>query len=100
MAKAKRGDLLSCAGCGLVLVVDEACGCAEADIVCCEQPMAKGKLAAAKARKKSAAKAVPNKAAKTVKAAAPKPAAKAKAKPAPKAPAKPTAKKAVKTTKK
>jgi hypothetical protein len=55
MAKAKKGDLLSCTECGLVVVVDEACGCAAAEIVCCDTPMAKGKLAAAKAKKKAAA---------------------------------------------
>lgn len=70
MAKAKQGDQFSCTECGLVVVVDEACGCAAAEIVCCEMPMAKGKLAAGKARKKATAKAIPSgaKAGKTVKA--------------------------------
>ena len=31
MAKAKKGDYLSCNECGLVVTVDEACGCATAD---------------------------------------------------------------------
>jgi hypothetical protein len=55
MAKVKKGDVLNCEVCGLVMVVDEACGCAAAKILCCEQPMAKGKSAA---KKKPAAKAV------------------------------------------
>lgn len=120
MAKAKQGDLLSCMECGLVVAVDEVCGCADVALICCDKPMAKGKLAAGKAKKKAAAKAIPGKAAKAVKApapakaapkaaakkpaapkaAAPKAAAKPAAKAAPKAAAKPAAKKAVKAPKK
>jgi hypothetical protein len=87
MAKAKKGDYLSCDACGLVVVVDEACGCAAAEVICCDKPMAPGKAAANKAKKKAAA-AKP--AAKPAKAAA-------KAKPVKKAvaKAKPAAKKAV-----
>ena len=93
MAKAKKGDYLSCVECGLVVVVDVACGCAEAEIICCDEPMARGKMAAAKAKKaavkkpaakavKAPAKAKPAKAA--AKTAAPKPPVKAAAKkPAP-----------------
>jgi histone H1/5 len=102
MAKAKRGDLLSCEMCGLVLVVDEINGYGMAEALCCDIPMAKGKAAANKAKRKSldikakgAAKAVAAK----PKAAAKKPAAK---KPAAKKAAakkvavkKPAAKKAV-----
>ena len=55
MAKAKKGDVLSCRVCGLVLVVDNACGCSATEILCCKKPMAKGKPAA---RKKSPAKAL------------------------------------------
>lgn len=117
MAKAKQGDVLSCKECGLVVVVDEISGYAEAAIVCCKQPMAKGKLAAAKAKKKAVAKAIPASAAKALKAAspvkgkakaaAPKAATKATAKapakaakPAPKKPVKAAAKKAPKAAKK
>ena len=65
-----QGDKLTCRTCGLIVVVDTACGCAEAcDIVCCEQQM-KPVRAAAKAAPKAAAK----------KAAAAKPRPKAKAK--------------------
>ena len=92
MAKAKQGDHFSCTECGLVVVVNEACGCAAAEIVCCETRMAKGKLAADKARKKAPVKAIPSgaKAVKTVNAS-PAAARKAPAKvvaPVKKAPAK------------
>ena len=56
MAKAKKGDLLSCNECGLVVVVDEACGCAAAEVICCDTPMAPGKAAANRAKKKAGAK--------------------------------------------
>jgi hypothetical protein len=86
MAKAKKGEYLSCDVCGLVVVVDEACGCATAGIICCEKPMAQGKAAANRTKKKAVAK---KPAAKAVKAPAKaKPAkAAAKAKPAAKKPA-------------
>ena len=85
MAKLKNGDLLTCEVCGLVVIVDEACGCAVGEVICCKDtPMVKGKAAAAKAKKKAlpAATAKPAAAKKTVKvkAAVPvkKPAVKAK----------------------
>ena len=38
--KVKQGDRYSCDVCGLVVSVDEACGCVEPyDIVCCGQQM-------------------------------------------------------------
>ncbi len=85
MAKAKKGDLLSCNVCGLVVTVDEACGCASADVICCAKPMVPGKAAANRAKKKAGAKKPAAKA-----AAKTKPAKKAaaKAKPAKKAAAK------------
>jgi hypothetical protein len=82
MAKAKRGELLSCEMCGLVLVVDEINGYGMAEALCCDIPMAKGKAAANKAKRKSldikvkgAAKAVKAKP-KAAKAVAKKPVAK------------------------
>ncbi len=84
MAKARKGDVYSCEVCGLIVVVDEVCGCATADLLCCKAPMGKGKAAAVKARKKALA----------LKAPAAKPAAKAKAKPAKKAAPKAAVKKA------
>lgn len=67
MAKAKKGDYLSCEVCGLAVVVDEACGCAASEILCCKKPMVKGKAAA---KKKPAAKAVAAPAKTSTKAAA------------------------------
>ena len=58
MAKLKKGDLLTCEVCSLVVVVDEACGCAVGEIICCkDKAMVKGKAAAAKAKKKVTTKA-------------------------------------------
>jgi hypothetical protein len=38
--KVRAGDQYSCEVCGLVVSVDEACGCVDAcDIVCCGQQM-------------------------------------------------------------
>jgi hypothetical protein len=54
MAKAKKGDLLSCELCGLVVVVDEVVGMSMAELICCEERMGKGKAAAEKAKKKAA----------------------------------------------
>jgi len=39
MAKVKAGDVLSCEVCGLAVIVDEECGCATIDLICCEEPM-------------------------------------------------------------
>jgi hypothetical protein len=42
--KVGRGDQYSCEVCGLVVSVDEVCGCAEAhNIICCGQEMKAGK---------------------------------------------------------
>lgn len=41
--KAKKGALYACRVCGLVVTVDEACGCTEAhELICCGKVM-KGK---------------------------------------------------------
>ena len=78
MAKAKKGDRMGCNVCGLVMVVDEACGCETAEIICCKKPMVKKRAAAAKKPKakavKAKAKAKPAKAAAKAKPAAKKPA--------------------------
>jgi len=72
MSRVKTGDVLSCEVCGLVVIVDEECGCAVAEIICCEEPMMnKGPVV----RKKAPAAAKPKKKV-TVKKA--KPAAKKK----------------------
>jgi len=38
---AKKGEKYKCEECGLVVIVDEDCGCAVCDIVCCDVPMKK-----------------------------------------------------------
>jgi hypothetical protein len=45
---AKKGEKYKCEKCGLAVVVDEACGCTECDLICCEVPM---KPVKAKAKK-------------------------------------------------
>jgi hypothetical protein len=36
----KKGDAYKCTVCGLVVSVDEICGCVDTcDIICCEKPM-------------------------------------------------------------
>jgi hypothetical protein len=35
----KKGDKYQCEDCGLVLLVDEPCGCEPCEIVCCGTPM-------------------------------------------------------------
>ncbi len=57
----KKGEKYKCDECGMVIVVEDACGCEECDVVCCGAPM------------------------KPVKEEKPKATAKIKAKPAPKA---------------
>jgi len=90
MAEFKKGDLLTCSVCGLVVVVDEVCGCAMGEIICCrEKPMVKGKAAAAKAKKAATAATAKPAAPKGVKGKTPPPAKAAK----PTAKAKVTAKK-------
>jgi hypothetical protein len=91
MSKVKPGDVLSCEVCGLAVIVDEECGCAIAELVCCEEPMEnKGpkppkKVVAAPKKKAVAKKAKPivkkpvAKKAAVKKPAAKKPAAKKKA---------------------
>jgi len=91
MAKAIKGDKLSCTVCGLVVVVDEACGCATAEVLCCKKPMAKGKLAIAKAGKKATPSSGAAKTAKTTVTAKAKAGAAKATITAKKAPAKPKA---------
>ncbi len=44
-----KGQALECEVCGLEVIVDEVCGCAEAHgIICCSQPMKEKPAKAAK----------------------------------------------------
>jgi hypothetical protein len=55
----KKGDKYKCEDCGLVLLVEEPCGCEPVEIVCCGKPMkpvmktqkAKPKASSAKPKK-------------------------------------------------
>lgn len=58
MARAKEGDRYVCDECGMVVWVDEPCGCDTCEIVCCDVPMVK----AAGVAKKAVKKTVPSKA--------------------------------------
>ncbi len=90
MSKVRPGDVLSCEVCGLSVIVDEECGCAIAELICCEEPMEnKGpkppkKVAAAPKKKVAVKKAKPPK---KMAAAPKKKVAVKKAKPALKKPA-------------
>jgi len=44
-AATRVGSKYNCADCGLVVVVDEDCGCATVDLVCCGTPMKKKRAA-------------------------------------------------------
>ncbi len=37
--KKQKGDKYKCEECGIVVVVDELCGCEPCDLVCCGVPM-------------------------------------------------------------
>jgi hypothetical protein len=39
MAKQNKGAKYKCEECGVVVVVDEPCGCEPCDLVCCGVPM-------------------------------------------------------------
>jgi hypothetical protein len=64
VAKKKAGEKYECEECGLVVVVEDVCGCDDCKIVCCEEPMKKVKAPVKKAAKvvaKPKAKAAPPK---------------------------------------
>ncbi|WXG44056.1 MAG: hypothetical protein WED04_08495 [Promethearchaeati archaeon SRVP18_Atabeyarchaeia-1] len=50
---AKKGQKFKCGQCGLVVMVDEACGCSQCDLVCCSQPMKEVKPPPPGAKKKT-----------------------------------------------
>jgi len=55
----KKGDKYQCEDCGLVLLVEEPCGCETTEIVCCGTPMKPVK--ATKAKPKATSKPTPKK---------------------------------------
>jgi len=103
MSRAKVGDVLSCEVCGLAVIVDEDCGCATIDLICCEEPMvnigpAKPKKTQAIAAPKKKVTVKKIKAAPKKKPAAPKTKAPAKKKVVKKTAVKKTVKKTAKKT--
>ena len=38
---AKKGEKYECGKCRVVLVVENPCGCAACDLICCDAPMKK-----------------------------------------------------------
>jgi hypothetical protein len=48
----KKGDKYKCEECGLVILVEDPCGCETCEIVCCGEPM-KSVKAAVKAKPKA-----------------------------------------------
>ena len=55
---AKKGEKYKCEECGLIVVVEDPCGCETVELICCEAPM-KPVKAATKAKSKAKAKAKP-----------------------------------------
>jgi hypothetical protein len=49
----KKGQKYKCGKCGVVMVVDQACGCTPCDLICCGEPMQEIKAPPA-AKKKTA----------------------------------------------
>ena len=47
-AATRVGSRYNCTDCGLVVVVDEDCGCTTVDLVCCGTPMKKKRAACKK----------------------------------------------------
>ena len=48
----KKGEKYKCESCGLVVLVEDACGCVEPNLICCDVPMKQVKEAKAKPKAK------------------------------------------------
>ena len=64
----KKGEKYQCEECGLIIVVDEPCGCETTELLCCNVPMKPVKATTPKPKAKPKAKAKPVKSAKATKA--------------------------------
>jgi hypothetical protein len=49
----KKGEKYKCEECGLVVVVEDPCGCESCDLICCSVPMKPVKAAKAKVKPKT-----------------------------------------------
>ncbi|MCW4046943.1 MAG: hypothetical protein NWE99_05200 [Candidatus Bathyarchaeota archaeon] len=58
MAK-KKGEKYKCEECGLIILVEDPCGCEECDIICCGEPMKPVKVSEAKPKAKATPKTKP-----------------------------------------
>jgi hypothetical protein len=52
----KKGEKYKCEECGLVILVEDVCGCDDCDIVCCGAPMKQVKEQKSKPKPKTRAK--------------------------------------------
>ena len=55
---AKKGEKYKCDECGLIVIVEDPCGCEAVELMCCEAPM-KSVKTAAKAKPKAKTKTKP-----------------------------------------
>jgi hypothetical protein len=55
MPIAKEGDRYSCEECGMVVSVEDACGCETCELICCDAPMTRKAGTAKSAGKKKVA---------------------------------------------
>jgi hypothetical protein len=55
----KKGEKYKCEECGLVVVVEDPCGCEVVELMCCEAPMKPVKKAKPKTKSKTKKKAKP-----------------------------------------
>jgi hypothetical protein len=49
----KKGEKYKCEECGLIVLVEDPCGCAACELVCCGEPMKPVKAAKAKGKPKT-----------------------------------------------
>jgi hypothetical protein len=52
----KKGEKYKCEECGLVVLVEDPCGCEACDLICCSVPMKPVKATTAKVKAKPKAK--------------------------------------------
>lgn len=57
MGKVKKDEMFCCADCGLEVVVNKACGCIDAELLCCGVPMVREKSSSGQTKKNAAGKA-------------------------------------------
>jgi hypothetical protein len=53
----KKGEKYKCEECGLVVLVEDVCGCSDCDLICCDVPMKPVKETKAQTKSKAPEKA-------------------------------------------